>query len=450
MKLPCIRRPAKSFGFTGIVLLVGLTFLPAHRAGAINGHLLQAVGPANEGTGGAGTAGNARDVIGSIYWNPATGLLFDRPEIGVGIGALFPKVEVSSSVSALDLEGRDTSEVGFVPLSSIAAVVPSESGRSAWHFLFAGEAGLGFKVDEQDDNPIFSPQAGAPDNAYGGAFGGLGWVKSQYELLRTGLGVSYGINDRLAVGASLAPSFARLQLSPAAFAAPDDANRDGIPSYPTVGDHAFAAGIGFQVGARWQAGERVALAASLTSPTWFTDFEWDVEDERGRNRTVEFRVDRPLSISLGTSIQLAGDTTLYADARWIHYSGTEGFEGEGFNDDGSIAGLGWDDMWVAAVGIEQGVGERLVLRAGYNYGSNPIPFENTFYNIPAGVHASHHLSVGVGWAASDRLSLNLAYSHEFNHAQSGRWQSPAGSVPGTKVETTLLIHSVSLGFSYRF
>ncbi len=417
---------------------------------AANGYFLHGIGAVNESLGGAATAGNTQDLIGSLYRNPATAGLFHGKIGSVSLGGILPDATIESTVDALGMSDSSDSEVDFIPLANLGAVFNDDGSSRAWYFALIGEAGLHLNMLQSDTNPIFVAQEGKSDNPFGGIFGGFGTVETQMELVRLALGVSKQLNKTWRVGVSAAPSVARLQFTPAAFAAPDDADGNGAITYPTDVDHALAFGLGFQVGLHCQATDKVGIGFTLTSPTWFEDFEWDVSDELGNTRAISHHVDRPMTLHLGFNYQMRPETLLLLDVSWINYSGTAGFDETGFNADGSLKGLGWDDQWVAAVGIQHAFTDSWTLRAGYNYGASPIDDETTFFNVGTPLHNEHHLSLGASWRATDRIVMDIGYTHAFESSESGPWYDGNSVAPGTHVESSLAYDQFSIGMTFPF
>lgn len=415
-----------------------------------NGYFLHGVGAVNESLGGAAVAGNSQDLVGSLHRNPANGILFDGRIASVNLGALFPKVTINSSVTPLGLSGSSDSDVDFIPCVDLGIVFNDNNTPTAFYFAVISEDGVYLDMPESTTNPIFMPQAGKPNNPFGGLFGGFGHVVSQLEVVRIPLGISYQLDSKWAMGLSVAPSVSRMKFTPAAFAAPDDANGDGIPTYPDKVDHALALGIGFQAGIRYQATDQMGIGFTFTTPTWFEKFKWDVEDEVGKSREISFRLNRPLSIGLGTTYQLTPATLLLMDFSWINYSSTEGFEDTGYAQDGSISGLGWDDIWVIAFGVQHDVNDNLTLRTGYNYSTNPIDQDITFFNVGTPLHVQHHLSVGGSWRIFKQTSLDISYSHGFKSSQASPWYDVSGQVAGTEVETKVEYDQVTIGVTFSF
>lgn len=415
---------------------------------ATNGYFLPGVGAVNESLGGAATAGNVQDVVGSLHRNPANAVLFDGRVSAINFGVIFPEVTANSSVDMLGLSGSTDSDVDTIPIASMGIVFHDKNSPMAYYFGLIGEAGISLDFSQGSTNPLFIAQAGKADNPYGGLFGGFGDVVSQIEVYRLPIGGSYQVDKNWSLGFSVAPSVARLKLTPGVFAAPDDANGDGIPTYPTDVDHELAAGIGFQVGTRWQTTEKLGIGFTFTSPTWFEDFNWDVTDEIDNNRKVSFRLDRPLVLNMGSSYQLTPDTLFLMDCSWINYSGTKGFDETGFNADGSLRGLGWNDIWVLSFGVQQNI-DKLSLRAGYNYGGNPIDADTTFFNSLTPLITQHHLSLG-GSYTFKLITLDIAYTHAFENTVSGPIYDMSGPVAGTNVEYSMAYDQFSVAATFTF
>lgn len=248
---------------------------------AVNGYFLHGVGAVNESMGGAATAGNASDLIGSLHRNPANARLFEQKTVSVSLEMLMPDVTVSSSVDALGLSDFSDSDVDVIPGANLGLVYRSVKYPASLYCGLMAEAGLHLDIPQSQTNPIFTAQQGKPDNPFGGLFGGFGAVETQLEVVRLPLGVAYDYSDRFSFEVALSPSIMRMKFTPAAFAAPDDADQSGIPTYPDDIDHEFAFGIGLQAGVRYKVTEDMNLGFTITSPTWFDSFEWDTKDEVG-------------------------------------------------------------------------------------------------------------------------------------------------------------------------
>ena len=93
-------------------------------------------------------------------------------------------------------------------------------------------------------------------------------------------------------------------------------------------------------------------------------------------------------------------------------------------------------------------GERLTLRGGYNYSGNPIPDEQSMFNIPAPAVVQHHITGGFGFAIADGVELNVAAYKALENSIEGAMYRPA-AVPGTSVKSAMSETSMLVGFTFR-
>jgi hypothetical protein len=127
----------------------------------------------------------------------------------------------------------------------------------------------------------------------------------------------------------------------------------------------------------------------------------------------------PPTVSLGVGWWPTARWMLAMDVRWVGWKGffnditLEAKNGTN-NDFNEITGgadfeykfrLDWDSQFVVAVGTAVGVTDWLTLRAGYNYGSNPIP-QSTLEATSLVIE--HHLTLGASAHVSD-WSFDLAW-----------------------------------------
>ena len=213
---------------------------------ATNGHFLHGVGAVNDAMGGAATAGNPQDLLGSLHRNPANGNLFDGRVASASLGALFPKVTVNTSVAALCLSGSSDSDVDVIPFANFGMVFNDESTPTAYYFAVISEAG--------------------------------------------------------------------------------------------------------------------------------------------------------------------------------------------FDQNGALTGLGWDDIWVVGLGVQHNLTDDLTLRAGYKYCTNPIDEDVTFFNVGSPLHAKHLLSLGGSYRITKQVIFDISYSHVFESSQQGPWYDMNGPAAGLKLK----------------
>jgi long-chain fatty acid transport protein len=434
------------------VLLAAVSGSLASSAFATDGYFVQGFGAVNSALGGAATAGNDQDLIGSIYKNPATGVLFADRTGSIVFGDIIPSVETDSSITALGLHGSSDSTINGVPYLSLMSSWKSSNPNVAFFAGAVSEAGLSFHSATSTTNPIFMPQAGSAGNPYAPyGFGGFGDVRSTLYVIRIPVGLAGSSPDGWSWGFALAPSIGRNLFSPAAFAAPGIAP-DTLPVYGAVQQEDIEFGLGAQGGLRCQVDKDLSLGVSLSSPTWFHSYSWTIHDPSGAARTVSFMMDRPLTAQVGMNYAAAASTHIVADLGYIAYGETNGFKNSGFKADGSMAGLGWKDSYTFELGVQQAVTSDIVVRAGYNYCSDPIPAAATFYNVGSPLSIENHLSVGTSVTLAPHTTLDISYTHGFSHSQTSGWYNPKvpGAVPGSSITSKISGNEFAIGTTFRF
>ena len=93
----------------------------------------------------------------------------------------------------------------------------------------------------------------------------------------------------------------------------------------------------------------------------------------------------------------------------------------------------WQDVWVLALGSEWRTSDRWTLRAGYNYGENPVPDETLTPLFPA--TTEHHLSVGAS-VLRGSVTYDFALEHALNSSNTNNNPDPMVNPfgPGARVD----------------
>ena len=413
---------------------------------------MHGAGPVNESMGGAGTAA-CLDVTGSLAWNPACTTVFQGKVLDGTIEYFVPFRVLSSTIGAnamgtgfpaqaISGSTQSATNPGLMP--SFAFVKHTPDSRNAFHFGVIGLAGFGvdYAQDGTFSNPILTAQPPA-----GMGFGG---IQSSYSLMKVPIGVSRMLTDRLSVGVSAVPALSMLRVTPAPFAAPVSTDGGQSAQYLSAVKTSKALGMGADVGLRYELAESVSLGVSYHSPIRFREFQWNTADAANSPREIRFRMDMPALVTMGISIKPAEGTVFAVDARWIDYQHTRGFKDSGFLSDGSVAGFGWQNIWTVGGGVQQNLGKKTMIRAGYNFSQNPIPSSLAFFNTPSPAIVQHHLTAGITRSLNKSVAMHLVYYHVFNNHQTGPYIGPAGSIPGCSVTSELAENSVAFGFTRRF
>lgn len=416
-------------------------------AAATDGHLLHGVGAVNSSLGGVGVASNA-SILGSFYNNPAGLASFDGTNLEMGFEVM--RAERSVASTAGPMSGSTTSATDWTPIPAFGFTTKFANG------VVIGLSGLGiggFGVNYASDptNPILAPRPN-----------GFGQVYSNFQLMKISPAVAWSVGPKLRFGVAANINWQSLAVDPMPIAAPDfDPGVDATPG--TADDRAFypsgaaadaVFGIGFQLGMQYMVNDKLTVGAAYTSPGTFGDFEFTSMHANpnlpnfGTPRTFTFRMDVPAIYAVGLAFDPTEKLHVGLDAKYITYSSTEGFEKKGYNPDFSVQGFGWEDIAVVGAGVQYRLGEALTLRGGYHYTGNPIPDEQSMFNIPAPAVVQHHVTAGFGYTIVDGVDINVSAYQALENSITGAMYRPT-ALPGTSVTNTLSETSLLVGFTFR-
>ena len=106
-------------------------------------------------------------------------------------------------------------------------------------------------------------------------------------------------------------------------------------------------------------------------------------------------------------------------------------------------------MFAVATGFQYELSERITLRAGYLFNTNPIPAPATVFNIQAPGITQHTLSFGVSTTLTENITLTSGYVHGFRNAISGPILEVPGSSSRLDVQTKALVAGITVRFGAR-
>jgi long-chain fatty acid transport protein len=426
----------------GFALAVATALVAAAPAWAGNGHILHGFGATNSAMGGAGVA-LPNDAIGALHLNPAllTRLDGHRFEFSAEFADAQNAVESSVQTPVGTFSGR-TEEGGDPALIPAFGWTRNKTGNFAYGMGFIGLAGFGVDYPQDPSNPILAPQ---PQ--------GFGRVYSNYQLMKVPFAFAWRVSDALSVGLSINAGRSSLTANPAGFAAPD-CTPTGTCFVPSVnGDSAF--GFGASAGLHYQINDAFAFGASYTSEQDFEEFEFNsaranpARPDFGAARTIKFQINSPAIAAVGFGITPSDRLSIALDAKMISYDDTEGFGGSGTDASGNAIGLGWEDIYVYALGVQFQATRSLTLRAGYNQSENPIPPQANFFNVTSPAIFEDHVTLGLGLQINEVMQANLGVYRAFENRSTGNFVSPFGPVPGTQVTNEMTMDSGVLTFSFK-
>lgn len=429
----------------GFALLVAAA-LSAAPAWAGNGHILHGIGATNSAMGGAGVA-LPNDAIGALHLNPALLARIDGHRFEFSAEQADAQNAVESSVQTPfgTISGR-TEESGDPALIPAFGWSRNKNGNFAYGMGFLGMAGFGVDYPQDPANPLLAPQ---PQ--------GFGRVYSNYQFMKVPLAFAWRLSDAFSLGVSLNAGRSSLVANPAGFAAPDcsvGAGGQPICFVPSVtGDSAM--GFGATVGIHYQVSDAIAFGASYSSEQDFEEFEFNSavanpnRPDFGRARTIKFQINSPAIATAGFAFTPSDRLKIALDGKLISYEDTEGFGGSGTDASGNAIGLGWEDIFVYAVGVQYDATRRLTLRAGYNVAENPIPEQANFFNVTSPAIFEDHVTLGLGYQLNEALQVNLTAYRAFENRSSGPFVSPFGPVAGTQVTNEMAMDSGVVSFAFK-
>jgi long-chain fatty acid transport protein len=413
------------------------------------GFILSGAGPVNRSMGGASVAAPL-DATGALYWNPATMSGLDSSQLDFGAEILYPRETISSRIPANaigpgspagPMSGSTQGDAGVFMLPTAGFVFKPEGSPWAFGLGLFPLGGFGTNTPGSASNPILSSP---PPHGYG-----LGPIASNLQILELAPEVSYQITDRLSVGFGPTIGAQQFTLNPGVLFTPA-VNEYGVLSYPEATNTRFYWGGGVQAGLYWKATDDWNFGASFKSPMWFESYRYQSSLESGQPRTVSLNVDTPMIVSIGTSYTGIDRLTLALDLRYLDFNTSALFNSAGFNSTGALAGLGWTQVFALALGGQYQLTEKLSVRAGYTYNTNPIPAKYTAINVASPLIFQHQLTLGASYQLTEKCLLSAAYIHYFENSITGPYITPSGSIPGGSVTTNMIGDSLVVGITCKF
>jgi long-chain fatty acid transport protein len=182
-------------------------------------------------------------------------------------------------------------------------------------------------------------------------------------------------------------------------------------------------GFGVQLGAIYKPKDQVSLGITYITPQTVTHS--NVRDFDGDGSADNLDLQAPQQVGLGIAYDVIPNTFLIElNGKWINWGNAKGY-----ND------FDWEDQYVFGIGAQYKVTPKLALRAGYNYGKNPVKehkgfngfapkqvqgktmptyYYETFRVIGFPALVEHHMTFGIGYEFTNRFGIHLGYTHAFS------------------------------------
>ncbi len=437
-------------------LAAAALLLAGSPARATNGMNMEGYGPISTGMGGASQAidhGTA-----AMAQNPATlALMGEGARTDVALGLLGPDVR-SSMAPFPTAKSAGTSYI--MPALGYAR----RSGSLVYGIGVFAQGGMG---TEYGANSFLAAGSGEP-------------VRSELGVGRVLLPLAWNVTPDFAVGATLDFMWAGLDLRMAALASDLGALVTGgsgnlaaglqgtLPTLPPTAwaridfsnsnDFTGAAkstGWAGKLGMVFRASPTLTLGASYQFESSLGDMKTSSNGASlsvqgfpqaipGRITVVDFQW--PSMLSVGAAWQATPTLLLAADVKRVGWSDVMEdfrmrFDSRAAPFDGSVSFAlpqDWKDQTVTSLGLAWSASSTLVLRAGVNLSSNPIPEALVNPLFPA--TEKRHYTAGVGWQLSPAGALNASLT-----------VAPTSTiVNGMGVKVTHSQRNLQLMYSHRF
>jgi len=420
-------------------LLLPVAFCITAPARATNGMYLVGYGAETTGRAGANLAISDRSL--ALNFNPAGLSQLQGQHWTANLSLLAPSLKFQNGLnSSTDAEDR------LFPLPALAYVRAGRETPWSWGVGFVGQGGMGATFKN-----LNTP------------FGTRDETSSEVRFATLSPAVSYAFSDDFSLGAAVNIGYAdasfRFFPRTSFFNAQSPAN-----SFFGI-DLSRAKGLqtSFRGGAWWRPDPRLAVGAIYQTRTRSTFDNGDMTVNftnhplLGRKVRYNAEVDGFTFASqagLGFAWRPSSPWVVALDVKryfWDSAIDTVRVKAKDPSVQGAPSTLelpfvfNWKDQWVYALGADYRLSDRLTLRAGYNYGTNPVPSSTLTPLFPA--TTERHLTAGFGWLSGNKtydFAVERAFNKRLTNNNSDPQVNPFG--PGARVDHSQW--TVSLGVSW--
>lgn len=371
---------------------------------ATNGDNMIGVGPTSRAMGGTGIAA-PQDAISAIFSNPAGLSQLEGSQFNFAGTFFSPKVEAKvTSGMITDWSGESQDEGYAIPAIGLSSPI---NDKLTFGIAAYGVSGMGVDYRDMDVsndmNTKVSVMKFVPAFAYkSGAFSYGAGLDIDYQAADFGSGLSHNYAVGLRLGAAYA-----------------------------MGDWAFGA---------------TCVTPQNVKHARVYDFD-------GNGAFDTLKLENPAQYGAGAAYKGLDKWLFSADVKYIDWANADGY-----------SDFDWESQTVFALGVQNKTTDKLTLRAGWNYGKNPVKEHdgfnpmgstdvqgtamNTFgyeyfrvIGFPGVVE--HHLTLGAGYEFSPKFALNLGFKKAF--ATTIKETSSDGTIESELSET-----AYDLGLTFKF
>jgi long-chain fatty acid transport protein len=411
-----------------MAVATALTLSFATPAQATNGMRMIGFGPVQNSMGGVGV-GATLDAA-SVLSNPA-----GMSELGgrVDFGATYFLPTVKYSATGIDAgQGNQLvnqpgvtiqSDKGASPIPAFGLLIPIDS---QWTFGIGAYGVAGMGVDYVQ-------------NLYSST------TFTGYNQMRFTPGISYKLNDMFSFGLTLNGMWATTEWNVAS----------AFGQVPHMAGSAF--GLGATLGVKITPVKILSIGLAYETKSFFQDFAYNTP--AGVDKLT---FNQPGVLTGGVAVRPLEMLLVAADVEWIDWASTNGANLPAFSQNSSGAmpwNMNWSSQVVFKVGVQVTPLDWLALRAGFNYGKNPLDAGRAFENIAFPALAESHITLGAGFDLGKHVAINVGGMYAPSVSITGSNPLPPMGTPGypgpygqgiASYTTSMSQLGIDAGIAYRF
>jgi len=405
---------------------------------ATNGMYLIGYGAETIGRGGANLAIADRSL--ALNFNPAGIAQLQGDHFTANLSVLAPDLNYRNMAnSSVDAQSR------YFGMPSLAWVRSGKETRWAYGLGLVAQGGMGASF--QNQNTYF----GTRDET---------WSEVRFGTLSPT--VAYSLSDDMALGLTLNLGYADTSFRFFPHASYFNAQNPAMSFFGVKMERAKGLQTSARVGWWWRATPRFSVGAIYQTKTHSQYKNGDMTVNFTAHPLLQQPVKYTARMDGFTFAAQAGVGFAYRPAdRWVVALDVKrNFWSDAVKvitvkaTDPSVAGapdvtlpfvFNWKDQWVYALGVECRTSDRLTLRAGYNYGENPVPSDTLNPLFPATVE--QHATFGFSYL-SGPTTWEFALERAFEKTQTNNNPDPMVNPfgPGSRVRHSQW--TVSFGASW--
>jgi len=441
--------------------LVALTF-PA-TGWATNGYFSHGTSVAEKGLAGAGVA-FSQDTLAAAN-NPA-GMVWQGARYDIGVAAFSPirsykatggpsvppgpcGLNCPFSIGDGNQSKDSKNELFLIPQFGYNWVINDDSTIGVSVF---GNGGM--NTEYKNGTATLYPTGTPPGTTLPGTFGdGTAGV----DLAQLFLSTTYArkITPTSSFGISGLVVYQRFEAKGLGNFAPFSSD----PGNLTNNDHDDSTGLGVRLGFQAEITPGIRFGAAYQPKIDMEEF-----DDYSGLFADDGDFDIPSNFTVGMAFDIGKTGVLVIDVQQINYEDVDavsnsispltdgsscmpgapstGGTGKGCLGGSDGAGFGWEDMTVVKIGYQWQTGTKNTWRVGYSTGDQPIPSDETLFNILAPGVVEEHFTAGFTRQLDDKSSFNFSAMYAPNKSVKGA--SPFDPAQDIKIE----MHQYELAWTY--